>query len=237
MVVRACRWQLLRLYGFERKRTGDRDVPRPRPRSLLRQWANPKRSTKSASLIECDSFRDCFVVAESESSSNVDGAGKNGLRLCGDATGLCGDATWEGISRSIARKWCRQARRVATCRACFSKPMGRRSSCLKKSISDLVVTFHCTVSFEVRCELLNFKPVKDRFQPTASSEEPKKSLGDDADAITREDRWKAAEELGERIGVSAACRALNVSPATLYRRKRQPQQRPRPKPSRALSDS
>ena len=47
----------------------------------------------------------------------------------------------------------------------------------------------------------------------------KKSLGDDADTITREDRLKAAEGLAKRVGVSAACRGLNVSRATFYRRR------------------
>ena len=46
----------------------------------------------------------------------------------------------------------------------------------------------------------------------------------------------AALELGKRIGVSAACRALNVSRATFYRRRQKPKTRPRPKPARALSD-
>lgn len=47
---------------------------------------------------------------------------------------------------------------------------------------------------------------------------------------------KAAEGLAKRVGVSAACRALNVSRATFYRR-RDPnrQTRPRPTPTRALS--
>ena len=47
---------------------------------------------------------------------------------------------------------------------------------------------------------------------------------------------KAAEKLSKRVGVLAACRALNVSRATFYRRRepdRQPQ--PRPTPARALS--
>ncbi len=46
----------------------------------------------------------------------------------------------------------------------------------------------------------------------------------------------AAEGLSKRVGVAAACRALNVSRATLYRRRdpdRQP--KPRPIPARALS--
>jgi len=47
---------------------------------------------------------------------------------------------------------------------------------------------------------------------------------------------KAAEGLSKRVGVSAACRALNVSRATFYRR-REPnrQTQPRPTPARALS--
>ena len=47
----------------------------------------------------------------------------------------------------------------------------------------------------------------------------KKSLGNDSDAITREDRLKAAEDLGQRVGIVAACRALKVSRSTLYRRR------------------
>ncbi|MGH0798386.1 IS3 family transposase [Bacillus mycoides] len=48
---------------------------------------------------------------------------------------------------------------------------------------------------------------------------------------------KAAEELGQRIGVSAACRALNVSRATFYRRRNpETETRLRPKPARALSN-
>jgi putative transposase len=47
----------------------------------------------------------------------------------------------------------------------------------------------------------------------------------------------AAEQLGRLVGISKACDALNVSRATLYRR-RQPEksQPPRPQPARALSD-
>jgi putative transposase len=47
---------------------------------------------------------------------------------------------------------------------------------------------------------------------------------------------KAAEQLSKRVGVLAACRALNVSRATIYRR-REPnrQAKPRPTPARALS--
>ncbi|MGB7347367.1 MAG: IS3 family transposase [Pirellulaceae bacterium] len=64
----------------------------------------------------------------------------------------------------------------------------------------------------------------------------KKGLGDDTDAITREDRLNAAEELSERVGVVAACRAMNVSRATLYRRREPSRQAtPRPTPTRALS--
>jgi putative transposase len=51
----------------------------------------------------------------------------------------------------------------------------------------------------------------------------------------------AAEELGERVGVAAACRALGVSRPTLYRRRaaraRPRPQQPRPRPARALDDS
>ena len=64
----------------------------------------------------------------------------------------------------------------------------------------------------------------------------KKSLGDDPDAATREERLKAVEGLGERVGISAACRALNVSRSTVYRR-REPSRpaKPRATPARALS--
>jgi len=44
----------------------------------------------------------------------IEQAGKNGL-------GLCGDATWEGISRSIACQWCGQPRRVVIRRDCIFK--------------------------------------------------------------------------------------------------------------------
>jgi len=44
-------------------------------------------------------------------------AGKNRLKLCGDAT-------WEGISRSIARQWCGQPRQVfAPPRLLFGLPL------------------------------------------------------------------------------------------------------------------
>jgi len=47
---------------------------------------------------------------------------------------------------------------------------------------------------------------------------------------------KAAEKLSKRVGVLAACRALNVSRATLYRRREPDRQtQPRPTPARALS--
>jgi len=39
-------------------------------------------------------------------------AGKNRLKLCGDAT-------WEGIFRSIAHQWCGQSRRTLLRRDCF----------------------------------------------------------------------------------------------------------------------
>ena len=66
----------------------------------------------------------------------------------------------------------------------------------------------------------------------------KKSLGTDADAITREDRIAAVGDLCPRVGIAAACRALNVSRATYYRRQ-QPieKSRPRPIPARALSQT
>ena len=48
----------------------------------------------------------------------------------------------------------------------------------------------------------------------------------------------AAEDLGERVGVAAACRGLGVARATLYRRRaarmRPRPQQPRPRPARAL---
>ena len=48
---------------------------------------------------------------------------------------------------------------------------------------------------------------------------------------------KAAEKLSKRVGVLAACRALNVSRATLYRRREPDRQtQPRPTPARALSN-
>ena len=62
----------------------------------------------------------------------------------------------------------------------------------------------------------------------------KKSLGDDPDAATREERLKAVEGLGERVGISAACRALNVSRSTVYRR-REPSRPAKPRATPALS--
>jgi putative transposase len=48
---------------------------------------------------------------------------------------------------------------------------------------------------------------------------------------------KAAEKLSKRVGVLAACHALNVSRATLYRRREPDRQtQPRPTPARALSN-
>ena len=48
---------------------------------------------------------------------------------------------------------------------------------------------------------------------------------------------RAAEELGTRVGVAPACRALGVSRATLYRRRAPTRsQQPRPRPPRALCD-
>ncbi len=99
----------------------------------------------------------------------VDGAGKNGLRLCGDAIWLCGDATGlcgDAIGgRDIAVD---SAPRV---------PAGSTSSYLssllfkahgtqefmpqKKIIPNRVVTFRCSVFVEIHCDLLNFKPVND----------------------------------------------------------------------------
>ena len=55
-----------------------------------------------------------MIFASDNAKRYTDCAGKNGLRLCGDAT-------WEGISRSIARQRCGQSRRVVTRRNCFSK--------------------------------------------------------------------------------------------------------------------
>ena len=49
---------------------------------------------------------------------------------------------------------------------------------------------------------------------------------------------RAAEELGQEVGVVAACTALSVSRATLYRRRRPPRPpRPRPPSHRALSEA
>ncbi len=47
----------------------------------------------------------------------------------------------------------------------------------------------------------------------------------------------AAKELAPQVGVELACRALGVSRATFYRRKRATpgHQQPRPTPARALS--
>ncbi len=46
----------------------------------------------------------------------------------------------------------------------------------------------------------------------------------------------AAETLGQDVGVEPACEALDVSRATLYRRRKPlPQARPRPRPARSLS--
>ena len=49
---------------------------------------------------------------------------------------------------------------------------------------------------------------------------------------------EAAEELGQTIGLQAACQQLNVPRSAVYRARQQSQEapRPRPKPSRALSD-
>ena len=53
---------------------------------------------------------------------------------------------------------------------------------------------------------------------------------------------KAAEELGQDVGVVASCKALGVSRATLYRRRKPPQVQPpettaaRPRSHRALTD-
>lgn len=45
-----------------------------------------------------------------------------------------------------------------------------------------------------------------------------------------------AEQLGQRIGMAAACRSLNISRSSLYRtRQARPEPKPRPRPSRALS--
>jgi putative transposase len=64
----------------------------------------------------------------------------------------------------------------------------------------------------------------------------KKSLGDDADRIIREARLNAARTLSEEIGITAACRALNMSRATFYRRREaKGDSLPRPTPARAVS--
>ena len=49
----------------------------------------------------------------------------------------------------------------------------------------------------------------------------------------------AAEELAPQVGVAPSCRALGVSRATFYRRKRPTpgHQQPRPTPARALCES
>jgi putative transposase len=45
-----------------------------------------------------------------------------------------------------------------------------------------------------------------------------------------------AEQLGQQIGIAAACRTLNISRSSLYRtRPARPEPKPRPKPGRALS--
>lgn len=46
---------------------------------------------------------------------------------------------------------------------------------------------------------------------------------------------KEARKLSESVGAVAACRAMNVSRATLYRRRETKQTKPRPTPARALS--
>jgi putative transposase len=44
------------------------------------------------------------------------------------------------------------------------------------------------------------------------------------------------EQLGQQIGIAAACRSLNIPRSSLYRRRQaQPEAKPRPRPSRALS--
>lgn len=46
----------------------------------------------------------------------------------------------------------------------------------------------------------------------------------------------SAEQLGQQIGLAAACRSLNISRSSLYRtRQARPEPKPRPRPSRALS--
>ena len=49
---------------------------------------------------------------------------------------------------------------------------------------------------------------------------------------------QAVEDLTPFVGTRPACRALGVTPATMYRRRRPPQckpSKPRPKPARTLS--
>ena len=51
---------------------------------------------------------------------------------------------------------------------------------------------------------------------------------------------ETVEELAPTVGTRPACRALGASPATIYRRRRPPEQKPRkprPKPARALSEA
>jgi len=55
-----------------------------------------------------------MIYASNGAEWYIERAGKNGLRLCGDAT-------WEGISRSISRQWCGQPRRVVIRRDCIFK--------------------------------------------------------------------------------------------------------------------
>ncbi len=59
----------------------------------------------------------------------------------------------------------------------LSKPIGRRSSCLKKSIFNLVVTFHCSAFVEIHCDLLNFKPVKVGSNPQILLRSLKRACG------------------------------------------------------------
>ena len=73
-------------------------------------------------------------------------AGKNRLRLCGDAT-------WEGISRSIARQWYGQPRRVFARRDCLSNAHWTQEFMPEKSISKLKVTSNLDV-FAQKCRHL-----------------------------------------------------------------------------------
>ncbi|WP_147867471.1 IS3 family transposase [Stieleria maiorica] len=129
----------------------------------------------------------------------------------------------EGLYSSVVGRWRRQLREEPLS---SSKKSNRAASPKKASAAK---------------ELADLRRENERLKEKLRQAEliidvQKKGLGDDADAITREDRLKAAEGLSKRVGVAAACRALNVSRATFYRR-RDPDRpsSPRPAPARTLS--